>query len=169
MIARIHDISRHNGGTPAYGFLKAAFLCCLLMLLSSSCTRNNGDIGKWFGKWQIMEIRVDGQPEEDYEPRFFMEFQNDIIRLVWVGPTGYDRETYYCYGTWQQSSDNAMILDFTHSDDSGRLFYVPFGALHFPGDKPFTLTLSDDSGKNCTMKYVDETTSTEYTYLLRKR
>ena len=138
-------------------------------MLLGGCTRNNGDIGDWFGKWQVMEIRVDGVAETDYEPRYFWEFQNDIIRLVWVGPNGYDRDTYYCFGTWKQPSDNAMVFDFSHSDDSGRLLYRPFSAMHFPGDRPFTLTISDVSGKTCTMKYVEESTSTEYTYLLRKR
>ena len=41
--------------------------------------------------------------------------------------------------------------------------------MHFPDDHPFTLTISDNGGKECVMKYVDETTSSEYTYTLRKR
>lgn len=137
--------------------------------MPTGCTRNNGDIGVWFGKWQVMEIKVNGQPEEGYESRYFWGFQNDIIRIDWVGPNGYDRDVYYCCGTWQQPSDNAMTFDFSHTDDNGRLFYTPFSAMHFPGDKPFTLTISDISGNDCTMKYVDEATSTEYTYILRKR
>ncbi|MDE6166647.1 MAG: lipocalin-like domain-containing protein, partial [Muribaculaceae bacterium] len=70
--------------------LIAGVIACLTL---SGCMQHNGDIGDWFGKWQVMEIRVDGVAETDYEPRYFWEFQNDIIRLVWVGPNGYDRDT----------------------------------------------------------------------------
>lgn len=149
--------------------LTATLLGCLMLSLSSGCTRNNGDIGVWFGKWQITEMRVDGEPVEEYEQRFFMEFQNDIIRLVWVGPTGYDRDTYYCFGTWQQPSEQSFVFDFSHSDNSGRLIYTPFSSLHFPSDKPFNLSLNKISGKNYSLKFFDETTSSEYTYLIQKR
>lgn len=146
-----------------------ALWLCVAAFLTTGCTRNNGDIGNWFGQWQVMEIKTDGQAEEGYEPRFFWQFQNDIIRVVYVGPTGYDRDTYYCVGTWEQPSDNTMTFDFSHSDDNGYLLYKPFGVMHFPDDKPFSLTLSSVSGKDCVMKYVDETTATEYTYIIRKR
>ena len=142
---------------------------CLLLFVVSGCTRNNGDIGDWFGKWQVTEVKVNGLPEDDYEPRYFWEFQNDIIRMVWVGPEGYDRDTYYCFGTWKQPSDNTVVFDFSHSDDDGSLLYRPFSAMHFPADPPFTLTISDNGGKECVMKYIDEATSSEYTYTLRKR
>ncbi len=153
---------------PTTKVLTAA-ICLFMVALLQGCTRNNGDIGNWFGKWQVMEIKVDGQPEAGYEPTYFWEFQNDIIRMVRISPEGYDRDTYYCFGTWKQPTDNTMVFDFAHSDASGRLIYTSFSAMHFPGDKPFTLTLSDVSGKHCTMKYVDPETSTEYTYVLRKR
>lgn len=150
--------------------LTAILFGCLMLCLSSGCTRNNGDIGEWFSKWQIMEMRVNGEPEKKYEQQFFLEFQNDIVRLVWVAPTGYDRDTYYCFGTWQQPSDNTLLFDFTHRDDnSGRLFYAPFNASHFPGDIPFNLTLNKVAGKCYSLKYLDETTATEYTYLIQKR
>lgn len=144
-------------------------LMTLMLMATSGCTRNNGDIGDWFGKWQVMEICVDGQPEAGYESQVFWEFQNDIIRVAYVNPDGYDREVYYAFGTWSQPSDNTMTLDFTHSDDSGTGIYIPTGWLHFPNDKPLTLSIVTLSGKDCTMKYVDEADATEYTYTLCKR
>lgn len=35
---------------------------CLLLFVVSGCTRNNGDIGDWFGKWQVTEVKVNGLP-----------------------------------------------------------------------------------------------------------
>lgn len=147
----------------------ATLLLSVTLLLNPGCTRNNGDIGRWFGNWQIMEISTDGVPDPGYEPRYFMEFQNNIVKLIWVGPNGYDRQTYTCFGTWSQPSDNTMMFDFTHSDDDGTPIYNPFSALHFPSDEIFNTTISDISGKHCTMKFVDASTSKEYTYRLQKR
>lgn len=140
-----------------------------LLLTATGCTRNNGDIGDWFGKWQVMEISVDGQPETGYEARYFWEFQNNIIRIAYVGPQGYDRETYYCFGSWSQPADDAIIFDMSHSDDSGKLIYTPFAGLHFPADKPFTLSITAKSGNGRTLRYFDQETATEYTYTLHKR
>lgn len=168
MKTSIDNIFQHLQG--CLKSLTAALFGYLMICLSSGCTRNNGDIGEWFGKWQIIEMSINGEPEKEYEQSFFLEFQNNIIRLVWVAPTGYDRDTYYCFGTWHQPSDNTLTFDFTHSDDnSGRLFYAPFNATHFPGDKPFNLTLEKVAGKRYSLKYFNETTSTEYTYLIQKR
>lgn len=150
-------------------YITLSGMITLLLTMATGCTRNNGDIGVWFGKWQVMDVRVNGQPESGYEARVFWEFQNDIIRIANVGPEGYDRDVYYCFGTWSQPSDNTMTLDFTHSDDSGTLIYTPTSAMHFPNDKPVTLSIINQSGNDCTMKYFDEATSTEYTYILRKR
>jgi hypothetical protein len=141
-----------------------------LILILSGCTRNNGDIGNWFGKWQIMSIAVDGTPEANYQPQYFMEFQNNIVKLTWLAPNGYEHETYTAYGTWQQPADNYMEFDFTHGDDiHGTNYYTPFEALHLPSGQTFKMSISNASGNNCTMTYFDESSSKQYTYELRKR
>lgn len=144
-----------------------ALLLPIMMLLWGGCTRNNGDIGKWFGKWQLQQLTIDGQPSESVASgRFFWDFQNDIIRIDCV--KSYEHQVNYCIGTWSQSSDNAMTLNFSHTDDHN-IFHAPFRDMHFPADAPFTLTIISQSGKECVMKRVDESTSTEYCYYLRKR
>jgi hypothetical protein len=141
-----------------------------LIMILSGCTRNNGDIGDWFGKWQIMSISADGTPEAGYRQQFFMEFQNNIVKLTWLAPNGYEHETYTAYGTWQQPSENLMVFDFTHSDDiHSESYYRPFDALHFPSGQTFTMTIANASGNTCTMTYLDETSSIQYTYELHKR
>lgn len=149
--------------------LRNILLPFMVFLFTTGCTRNNGDIGDWFGKWQLMEMTVDGVPDPVIaDGQYFWDFQNDIIRIDCVAPEGNLHEVYYCIGTWEESADNAMTLNFSHTDDSG-IFHKPFGILHFPSDKPFTLTIVSKSGKGCVMKRVDETSSAEYVYHLRKR
>lgn len=149
--------------------LHKRYLASVLLLLLSltGCTRNNGDIGNWFGKWQLEQLTIGGVPDSFVaEGRFFWDFQNDIVRIDCVQP--YEHEVDYCIGTWSQPSDNTMIINFSHTSDEN-IFHTPFGALHFPADEPFTLTIVSDSGKECVMKRVDESTLTEYCYYLRKR
>lgn len=158
-------------GTKIYTcrrFLPWLTAICLL-IMSGGCTRNNGDIGYWFGRWQIMEIYADSEPQADYDGSIFMEFQNNIIRLVWLAPDGYDHSTAICFGTWSQPSDNSLEIDFTHSDDKGRLHYQPFDQTNFPDNAPFVMSISEHSGNNITMTYTDPETSTIYTYRIRKR
>ena len=68
-------------------------VCLLPGFLQQGCTRNNGDIGNWFGRWQITEILADGTPESGYRGEFFLDFQNDIIRGIQLAPNGYNRDT----------------------------------------------------------------------------
>lgn len=141
----------------------------LLLILFCGCTRNNGDIGKWFGKWQVEKISTIGNPIYDNgSDQFFWEFQNNIIKMVCVAPTGYDHEIYYCIGTWKQNSENSMTFDFSHTDDSN-IFHHPFAEMHFPTDGPFTLTIVSENGKRCVFKRLDETTGIEFYYHLVKR
>lgn len=152
---------------PKYKF--AYLILPLVAMMLTGCTRNNGDIGKWFGKWQLTEMTVDGEADPLVAGgQYFWDFQNDIIRIDCVAPNGYEHEVYYCIGTWDQPADNVMVMNFSHTDDGG-IFHKPFGILHFPTDGPFTMTIVSQSGKECVMKRVDETSGTEYVYRLRKR
>lgn len=149
--------------------LRYKYLSFLLpaILFLTGCTRNNGDIGDWFGKWQLLELTVNGEAEPNVVGgRFFWDFQNNIIRIDCVSLSGHD--VNYCVGTWEQPSDNAMTLDFSHTADN-QVYHSPFGAMHFPSDRPFTLTILSKNGKECTFKRIDETDGTEYIYHLRKR
>lgn len=139
------------------------FLIPLLLMVLTGCTRNNGDIGKWFGKWQLQEMTIDGTVDEACsQGTYFWDFQNDIIRIDHISTNEYLHEVRFCVGTWKQPSENTMILDFNHG-------YEMSNELHIPTDKPYTFTIVSQSGKNCVMKRVDESTGTEYCYYLRKR
>lgn len=147
--------------------IKHIILLLPFIFIATGCTRNNGDIGKWFGKWQLQELTINGTsaPEVD-EGRFFWDFQNDIIRIDRINDNVH--EVSYCIGTWSQPSPDTMVFDFTHTSDNN-YFLTPFEEMHFPSDEPFLLTIVSQSGKECIMKRIDESTGTEYLYHLRKR
>lgn len=140
----------------------------MMTMLLNGCTRNNGDIGKWFGRWQVTEIAVDGIPDKEYDGHFFFSFQNDILGVIWLAPEGYDRETYTSYGTWKEISENALEFDFNHDDDTDLDIYRPFAGLHFPSDAPFTLSVTAASGNECTLNYTSAADGITYSYRLKK-
>lgn len=140
----------------------------IMFAMLTGCTRNNGDIGNWFGRWQIMEITADGIPQEGYMQQYFLDFQNDVIKGIMVGPNGYDRDYRECWGTWSQPDDNTLVFDFSHHQDKETGIYTPFPGLHFPDDGPFPVSVSETSGNKCTLRYVAPD-GTEFVYRLRKR
>lgn len=77
----------------------------------SSCTRNDGDIGPWFGTWRIESISIDGTARPDYAPPYlFAKFQSSIIQFIEPDDT---EHIALCYtGTWTQDDDR-LLLDFT--------------------------------------------------------
>ena len=64
--------------------LAVVLVSVMVMTGISSCTRNNGDIGPWFGTWKLTEITVDGTSDAGYEGNIFWKFQNDVFEMVRV-------------------------------------------------------------------------------------
>ena len=40
-------------------------LAVVALLMLGSCSKNNGDIGYWFGLWHVDAIEVNGEPSND--------------------------------------------------------------------------------------------------------
>lgn len=78
------------------------------LLLLPACTRNNGDIGPWFGAWKVESITVDGAPRADYEGNLFFLFQSNVVKLSMVQD---HHESVDVNGNWEESSGN-MHLSF---------------------------------------------------------
>lgn len=84
-----------------------ACLSAIALLLAASCTHNNGDIGPWFGMWQVEEITVDGAPAGDYvEPCLFFAFQGTVANVKFVME---GHEAVDAFGSWSESEDKSMI------------------------------------------------------------
>ncbi len=147
-----------------------------LMFLLNSCTRNNGDIGPWFGMWQLMEIQTDGVPDADYKQNIFWSFQNDVFSMNWQGVNPGELIRIQVWGTWSEH-DGVLALDFTHSEDkfpadgSGEGFniYKPYKEIHLPYGEVSDLRIVTMKGADMELTYQPAGEETVYTYILRKR
>ena len=152
----------------------------ILLLLSacvalSGCTRNNGDIGRWFGTWQLEEITVDGEVDADYGRNIFWKFQNDIICMVKVDSSDGMNRYEQVWGTWEER-DNNLFLDFTYSDFENTSWngyasnglYVPFPVTRIPYGEISRLEIVSDNSKKLTLRYVGNS-GMVCGYVLRKQ
>lgn len=102
-------------------------ICCIL---SVGCTRNNGDIGVWFGTWKLESMSNKGNIGNS--PAIIWKFQNHVIEMqeVWEG----NHDSVDHFGSWTQVDDH-LILDFGHSDNlfpAGSWKYTPPAVTEIP-------------------------------------
>lgn len=83
--------------------LGRTWMLALLMFLPS-CVHNGGDIGIWFGTWNITAVEVDGvQLPQPQGYHWAVNFQSQIVQLMQVT----DRYDLYkmCFGNWTEDAD----------------------------------------------------------------
>ena len=122
-----------------------AIVVIMAAIAGEGCTRNNGDIGPWFGTWGLTEATGDySVPGADRSE--FLQFQSGTVclRVVFNETTSYDA----AFGNWSESG-GVLTLDFPDQSDEGWHF-APYGfARHsqwrwtIDGGR---LTLSDANG-----------------------
>lgn len=54
-------------------------LIAILLPVIAGCTRNDGDIGTWFGSWKLERITIDGLIDEKYKGDIFWQFQSSVF------------------------------------------------------------------------------------------
>ena len=100
------------------------FLATIACILACSCTRNNGDIGDWFGTWRVDELNIDGEPDPNYGPPYMIfKFQSSIVIIMW--PEEANHGAPACTGTWKQEGDK-LLLRFDYDQ------FAPTVATHLP-------------------------------------
>ena len=111
--------------------LTQLFGMVLLVTLAAGCTHNNGDIGSWFGTWNVERIEIDGVAQADYQGQYFFQFQSTVfcVRKVDEQRTDYLED----YGRWSEDGD---VLTIAFPDAS--VAYVDFSAL-LDADNRFTM------------------------------
>lgn len=130
---------------------------CLLAVLLGSCTRNNGDIGHYFGEWRLEAMTADGEevtlydvpadPDNGFGPVqvYTFAFQDNVIRINTIFKY---HEFESSVGSWVDCGDK-LEFDFSHSDDLNDSYgYAAPSILHF-SDTGTTLLDIDrhDGGK----------------------
>lgn len=110
-------------------------ISALLVLMLSCCTRNNGDIGPWFGTWHVEQITAGGTPV-NVEGDYFFQFQNKVVRVSNV--SGHE-QLVESFGTWSEDGGK-MVIDFPDPD----VFYIIMPGLEAHNDFTVTTTTSRD-------------------------
>lgn len=90
--------------------LVAAIAITLLTL--NGCSRNNGDIGPYFGTWHAGTVSLDGDDASDVS--VFLQFQSGTVRLC-TRSTRHPYTTGEVYGNWSEQ-DKMLSLDFDVSE-----------------------------------------------------
>jgi len=136
-------------------FLKLFAL--IVIVAAGSCTRNNGDIGDWFGLWRVDNITIDGEPDPDYtSPAMIWKFHGSVIQILIPDFDNHDTTT--SSGSWHQEGDR-LFIDFEW--DLG----TPPEISHLP-DKAM-LDIIRLSGNTIELRYVADD-NTVYFYKLKK-
>jgi hypothetical protein len=148
--------------------IKQIFIFLTTIVVLSSCTHNNGDIGVYFGTWSLDKIEINGSEDAEYEPQSYTwSFQNQTIQIMTVN----ERHDYSAtIGSWEEISGKTLRLNFNHSDNnyeagSGQ-YYIP-NQLHIPQNASTDLDIISQSSKSLILQYVS-TEGITYRYTLSK-
>ena len=138
------------------------YIATLLMLAMTSCAKNNGDIGLWFGLWHLDQIEIDGVPDQSYDGRYYFLFQNNVFCIRHV----IEEEHSYLesYAKWNES-DDGKILTINFIDTR----FTPNFGPDVPQNHLNTITtLHVDTLNTTTMvlSYTNPDNSITYTYYL---
>lgn len=79
----------------------------LTIAVMTGCSHNNGDIGLWFGLWHLDSIEINGEPDSDYDGKYYFLFQGKVFCIRWVD----EQQHSYIenYARWQESDDGKTI------------------------------------------------------------
>lgn len=131
------------------------FILAAMVLAAAGCTRNDGNIGAWFGTWQVTSISVNGTPMSDYKGNISVMFQNNIIKSVEL-LEHHEQKEYFA--TWAVEGADLAIDGLKGGIAPG---------LMMPAASVVHIELLRRPGKVMQWRYTDENGSV-YDYDLKK-
>lgn len=88
----------------------SGLLSAVILLMFSSCTHNNGDIGPLYGQWKLISIDADGIELPEYKGDVFWCFQGGAIQIL---SRTDQHEFEQRYGNWSLTDgDTRLVLTF---------------------------------------------------------
>ena len=146
------------------------FIVLLLVLVTCGCTRNDGDIGDYFGEWRLEKLTADGEalplyPDGSGVELYTWAFQGKIIQIVEMLP----RHEYVEHtGSWREEND-VLELNFSYSDDEPghEPGYRAPAALHLVSEGITRLHMDRFKNHRMVLSYVGADDVT-YTYYLKR-
>ncbi len=151
-------------------------LIALLALMGlSACTHNDGDIGPWFGTWQVEQITCDGEnlPDTYYNPStvpLYLQFQGDMV-TVRLTSTLHDERVDY--GTWVEG-DGSLDISFPDSNVAyDHILSTLLGGAEVdyssePAVPRFHFAITERSSDRVTLTYDHPIVNWHYTLYLHK-
>lgn len=139
--------------TKIIGIFFALILCVMLM----SCTRNDGDIGDFFGMWRVVTLEADGEAVAGYNGTLYFMFQSSVY-----GQKIVNEEMHWddnVFASWRQEG-KTLIIDF--SDDQ----YAPFAITGMINDVNY-VEIVNVSNREMELSYVNPS-GVKYSYSLKK-
>ncbi|MCM1441828.1 MAG: hypothetical protein NC131_21845 [Roseburia sp.] len=138
-------------------------LMALLMVaigLTTGCTRNDGDIGVWFGTWVVESIIRDNTPLTDNDEVIVMIFQSSVLETKAINPLG---DNYGRFATWHES-DGVMIIDAASDATEIKGLYA---GLQLPNVDGIRLEILEQTSKRAILQWYSPY-GFKLTYKLRK-
>lgn len=134
------------------------------LLLTVGCTQNNGNIGIWFGTWQVTQIAVDGEPQKDYDNNMFFKFQANVCDIITVLP----HNVYYQhFAEFTEVDSKTIIVDFSHTDEWNPVeFDAPLSSFLENGKNILKVTKHNNRKLTLTLQTAEGST---VTYSLKKQ
>lgn len=132
-----------------------ALIIAAAVIITISCTRNDGNIGSLFGAWRLESVTIDGVSTNIPAPQTWA-FQNDII-CISVADDMHTATPHY--GTWQHDPGKTLTLRFDHSDATsdasatGR-YDFPSG-IGIPPHGIFTMLILSEKPRRLELQYLN--------------
>ena len=57
-------------------YFRCFVVVAIVLTIVAACTKNNGDIGVWFGLWKVTSVEVDGSADRKYKGNVYAGSQN---------------------------------------------------------------------------------------------
>ena len=138
----------------------------VIAVFTLSCTRNNGDIGEYFGTWKVESITLNEVKDATYTGNLFWGFQASVFSMKQVGE---NHSSTQCWGTWEDIDGKILRIDFTHQDNlrpEGSPFYTPL-PVSYLSQGVSDLTILSLSGSEMNLEYINNE-GTRIKYKLKK-
>ena len=144
--------------------IRYTLLSLVALLGLTACTHNEGDIGIWFGTWQIEEFScAEMQLSDTYynSPYVYLQFQGDMVTALYVSDLHDEKVDY---GTWHEG-DGTLDIDFP---DPNVAYSHVLGSFLVSGDTSFHFTITERSASHVTLTYYNTVWDQHWTLRLRK-
>ena len=139
------------------GKILYTFFVTVIAIVSSGCTRNNGDIGELFGQWKVVSITADGENVYGCDGVMYFAFQSSVYCQKIVNEEEHWDD--YVFAKWNYER-SGVLIDFGDPD------YSPFACTGMSKGQNYVEIISSDDG-GMVMSYIT-LDGVEYRYILKK-